>query len=104
MSNDQMSQAQIQEAEKRLASRLNYGGIHLNGMHSPGHLSMEYRQGDLIDEICQMRELASAFAGLADALEGVQSNSNAGSGGIKGGGNPPIRDQSVVGSGKVNFE
>jgi hypothetical protein len=61
MSNDQVSKAKIQEAEKRLTAQLNYGGIHLNRMHSPGHLSLEYQQGDLVDEVAQMRVLASAF-------------------------------------------
>lgn len=58
---------EIEAAEKRLRVQLNYGGI----VHDPADhkLVMEYRQGDLPDEIGQMRRLASAFNELADALE-----------------------------------
>lgn len=59
----------IEAAEKRLTALLNYGGIHHDRMHSPGHLTMEWQQGDLADEVGQMRSLASAFNELADALE-----------------------------------
>lgn len=58
--------SEIEAAEKRLRVQLNYGGI----VHDPADhkLVMEYRQGDLSDEIGQMRRLASAFNELADAL------------------------------------
>ena len=71
---------QAKKAEKRLTALLNYGGIQLDNTNSPGYLSLEYRQGDLADEIPQMRRLAKAFSDLADALEGVpedHSNQNA---------------------------
>lgn len=59
--------SEIESAEKRLRAQLNYGGI----AHDPTDhkLVMEYRQGDLPDEIGQMRRLASAFKELADAFE-----------------------------------
>ncbi len=62
-----MTDTDIEAAEKRLRVQLNYGGI----VHDPEDhkLVMEYRQGDLPDEIGQMRRLASAFNSLADALE-----------------------------------
>lgn len=58
---------EIVAAENNLTAQLNYGGI----LHDPDDhkLVMEYRQGDLPDEIGQMRRLAAAFNGLADALE-----------------------------------
>lgn len=59
--------SEIEAAEKRLRTQLNYGGL----IHDPADhkLEMEYRQGDLPDEIGQMRRLASAFNELADVLE-----------------------------------
>lgn len=59
--------SEILASEKRLRVQLNYGGI----VHDPfdRNLVMEYQQGDLPDEIGQMRRLASAFNELADALE-----------------------------------
>lgn len=57
----------IEAAEMKLRAQLNYGGIvHDQADHN---LVMDYRQGDLPDEIGQMRRLASAFSELADALE-----------------------------------
>lgn len=57
----------VAAAEQRLRVQLNYGGI----IRDPesGKLSMNFRHGDLPDEIGQMRRLASAFDSLADALE-----------------------------------
>lgn len=57
----------IETAEKNLRVQLNYGGI----VQTPEGrmLVMEYHEGDLPDEIGQMRRLASAFSSLADALE-----------------------------------
>lgn len=62
-----MTDTDIEAAEKRLRVQLNYGGI----VHDPEDhkLVMEYRQGELPDEIGQMRRLASAFNSLANALE-----------------------------------
>ena len=50
------------------------GGCQVDHMHSPGHLSFEYKDGDLKDEIGQMRALSTAFTRLANALEGVPSD------------------------------
>lgn len=57
----------IELAEITLKAQLNYGGI----LRDPKDhkLVMDYCQGDLPDEIGQMRRLASAFNSLADALE-----------------------------------
>ncbi|WP_300500756.1 hypothetical protein [Marinobacter sp.] len=59
--------SEIEVAEKNLKVQMNYGGI----LHDPNDhkLVMDYRQGDLPDEIGQMRRLAMAFNKLADALE-----------------------------------
>ena len=50
-------------------SQLNYGGIFVDGCCNPGHIEMVYQQGDLIDEIGQMRRLAYSLIELSDALE-----------------------------------
>lgn len=57
----------IKEADKRLTEQLNYGGITLDP--DTNRLVMDYAQGDLTDEIGQMRRLSQAFDQLADALE-----------------------------------
>lgn len=67
--NEKPPHERVRQAEKRINALLNYGGIHLDHVHSPGYLSLEYQQGDLSDEIGQMRNLSNAFADLADALE-----------------------------------
>jgi hypothetical protein len=66
---DNVKSMRVKQAEKKVDALLNYGGIHLDHAHSPGHLSLEYQQGDLLDEVGQMRDLAGALNELADALE-----------------------------------
>lgn len=59
----------INQAEKKVNEQLSYGGILPN--HGPFGRTLEYRyqEGNLVDEIGQMRRLASALINLADALE-----------------------------------
>lgn len=57
----------IREAEKNLTGQLNYGGLVQDS--ATRRLVLDYKQGDLVDEIGQMRRLAQAFLELADALE-----------------------------------
>ncbi len=59
----------IQAAEKQLTALLNYGGIYVNGGNQNRHIALAYQEGDLSDEVGQMRDLATAFSELADALE-----------------------------------
>jgi len=61
---------QIQQIEKRLTSLLNYGGFYVDGMCNPGHITLVYEQGDLTDEIDNMRRLSATLAELANALDG----------------------------------
>lgn len=58
---------EVLAAENRLSTQLNYGGIERDSVS--GKLEMNYRPGDLPDEIGQMRRLARAFEALADSLE-----------------------------------
>ncbi|MGX1201158.1 hypothetical protein [Marinobacter sp. MBR-105] len=74
--NSQPDQARIAAAEKRVHGFLNYGGIHLEHTPAPGILTLEYQQGDLKDEIGNMRGMADALNELADALEGVPRKGN----------------------------
>ncbi|NIE78362.1 hypothetical protein F3J45_28450 [Pantoea sp. Ap-967] len=59
----------IERAEKHVNEQLSYGGIFpLNGPFGKT-LELRYWDGDLADEIGQMRRLADALNQLADALE-----------------------------------
>lgn len=62
----------VEQAERNLTAQLNYGGIFIDHQHTSRHITMEYEQGDLPDEIGQMRRLAEAFTELADAREAVR--------------------------------
>lgn len=57
----------IREAENNLTGQLNYGGLIRDS--ATRRLVLDYKQGDLVDEIGQMRRLAQAFLALADALD-----------------------------------
>ncbi|MFW5301077.1 hypothetical protein ACOAMY_17290 [Pseudomonas aeruginosa] len=59
----------IKRAEKHVNEQLSYGGIF--SITGPFGSALEYRyqDGDLVDEIGQMRRLADALKNLADALE-----------------------------------
>ncbi len=60
-----VSKKRIQKAKNNLEVQLNNGGICVEGFQIPSHLSMKFEQGDLVDEIGQMRRLAAAFTELA---------------------------------------
>ncbi|WP_456017470.1 hypothetical protein [Pseudomonas fluorescens] len=59
----------IKQAEKRVNEQLSYGGIFPATGPFGSTLEYRYQDGDLVDEIGQMRRLASALNHLADALE-----------------------------------
>ena len=59
----------IIRAEKHVNEQLSYGGIFPDTGPFGGTLEYRYLDGDLADEIGQMRRLADAFSQLADALE-----------------------------------
>lgn len=59
----------ISRAEKNVNEQLSYGGIFPSSGPFGGTLDYRYQDGDLADEIGQMRRLADAFSQLADALE-----------------------------------
>lgn len=71
-----LSEETIHSAERELQNLLNYGGINLTQPPSPGRLSIDFRQGDLSQEIRQMRRLSDAFSRLADALQGLPEGSH----------------------------
>lgn len=59
----------IKRAEKLVNEQLSYGGIFPSTGPFGSTLEYRYRDGDLVDEIGQMRRLAGALNQLADALE-----------------------------------
>ena len=59
----------IERAEKHVNEQLSYGGIFSSAGPFGSTLEYRYRDGDLVDEIGQMRRLADALNSLADALE-----------------------------------
>ncbi|MBA6105265.1 hypothetical protein [Pseudomonas monteilii] len=59
----------VKRAEKHLNEQLSYGGIFPSTGPFGNTLEYRYQDGDLVDEICQMRRLADALSSLADALE-----------------------------------
>lgn len=64
----------VQKAKKKLEVELNYGGIFVGNSHTTKHISMAYEQGDLPDEIGQMRRIANAFNNLANTLESTEGD------------------------------
>jgi len=60
---------ELAQAEQRLESLLNYGGIHLDDTQIPTRLTFQYQDGDVADEIAQMRRIGNAFLELADRVE-----------------------------------
>lgn len=67
-----LATSQITRAEKQVNEQLSYGGI--LPRKGPYGRSFEYRyqEGDLLDEIGQMRRMADALNNLADTLESEQ--------------------------------
>ena len=59
----------VKEAENEVYQCLNYGGIFHDEAPTSKAIELAYEQGDLSDEIPQMRRLANALNELADALE-----------------------------------
>lgn len=59
----------VNAAEKQVHICLNYGGVFHDGGPTSKELELAYAQGDLADEVPQMRLLAAALNELADALE-----------------------------------
>lgn len=59
----------IKLAEKHVNEQLSYGGIFPGTGPFGRTLEYRYQDGDLVDEIGQMRRLADALNSLADALE-----------------------------------
>lgn len=59
----------IKQAEKQVNEQLSYGGIFPSTGSFGRTLEYRYQDGDLLDEIGQMRRLATALNNLADALE-----------------------------------
>jgi len=59
----------IKRAEKQVNEQLSYGGIVPSIGALGGTLEYRYQDGDLVDEIGQIRRLAAALSNLADALE-----------------------------------
>ncbi|KIC80948.1 hypothetical protein [Pseudomonas sp. C5pp] len=59
----------IKRAEKRVNEQLSYGGIFSSTGPLGSTLEYRYHDGDLDDEIGQMRRIADALGNLADALE-----------------------------------
>lgn len=68
----------IRRAEKQVNEQLSYGGIVPSTGPFGGTLEYRYQDGDLVDEIGQIRRLASALNNLADALESEAENSGNG--------------------------
>lgn len=62
-------QAQIDRAAKQVNEQLSYGGIFPDTGPFGRTLELRYQDGDLVDEVGQMRRLADALNQLADALE-----------------------------------
>jgi len=60
---------EVASAEQRLESLLNYGGIHLDDTQVPPRLTLQYQDGDVVDEVAQMRRIGHAFLELADRVE-----------------------------------
>lgn len=59
----------IKRAEKHVNEQLSYGGVFPSIGPFGRTLEYRYQDGDLVDEIGQMRRLAKALSDLADALE-----------------------------------
>jgi len=59
----------IKRAEKHVNEQLSYGGISPRNGPFGRTLQYRYQDGDLVDEIGQMRRLADALNRLANALE-----------------------------------
>ncbi|EGR1049103.1 hypothetical protein RZ186_003335 [Vibrio cholerae] len=62
----------VKKAENEVYQCLNYGGIFHDEAPTSKAIELAYEQGDLSDEIPQMRRLANALNELADALEEQQ--------------------------------
>ncbi|MEZ1438219.1 hypothetical protein QVM41_18290 [Pseudomonas shirazica] len=69
MATETNASERIKRAEKHLSEQLSYGGIFPTTGPYGGTVEYRYQDGDLADEIGQMRRLADAFSQLADALE-----------------------------------
>ena len=69
MVKDTNASERISRAEKHVNEQLSYGGIFPGTGPFGGTLEYRYHDGNLADEIGQMRRLADAFSQLADALE-----------------------------------
>lgn len=63
----------VKSAERQVQACLNYGGVFVGGTHTNQELELVYQQGDLKDEVPQMRRFASALNNLADALDAAHS-------------------------------
>lgn len=59
----------VPDLAKKVNSLLNYGGLFINGGPSDRIIEIAYYQGELPNEIDNMRELANSLNLLADALE-----------------------------------
>lgn len=59
----------VKRAEKHVNEQLSYGGIFPSTGPFGRTLEYRYQDGDLLDEIGQLRRLADALNSLADALE-----------------------------------
>jgi hypothetical protein len=59
----------IKRAEKHANEQLSYGGVLPSIGPFGSMLEYRYQDGDLLDEIGQMRRLAKALGDLADVLE-----------------------------------
>lgn len=59
----------VKRAEVEVHACLNYGGVFHDGGPTSKELEIAYEQGELSDEIPQMRRFAAALNELADALE-----------------------------------
>lgn len=77
-------ESRVKRAEREVHACLNYGGIFHDGGPTTQELELAYDQGDLSDEIPQMRRFAAALNELADALEADQDGDTADEGGGEG--------------------
>lgn len=69
MATDASVSERIKRAEKHVNEQLSYGGIFPGSGPFGSTLEYRYQDGDLGDEIGQMRRLADALNQLAEALE-----------------------------------
>lgn len=69
MSTETEASERIKRAEKHVNEQLSYGGIFPSTGPFGSTLEYRYQDGDLVEEIGQMRRLADALNSLADALE-----------------------------------